>query len=225
MPCMPAMLSSDSSLNLPCWHCRNYQKAASALKAMRAGAIQHSRSASFNDTLKHLRTLFLSSQQHKNFWQLLMAQRITLISDEEGAGSGISAAEAADFLENPASHAQACSLLPLAFFWRHDLVPIDASNLPVRNASTAAQHDQDGSPKSLLHDLCRRMRSPLQWQWTLKQKTNLLTWTRLTIVTISCFRGSVQEMMCQQSHAPVPMESACLLPPSACDMKEDPSAG
>ena len=114
MPCMPVCCQCGLAEMLPCLHCRNYQKAASALKAMRAGAVQHSRSGSFNDTMKHLRALFESSQQHKNFWQLLMAQRITLISDDEAPGSGISAAEAAEFLEHPASHAQACFTLPCA---------------------------------------------------------------------------------------------------------------
>ena len=113
MSCMPVCCPCGLAQNLPCLHCRNYEKAASALKAMRAGAIQHSKSENFNNTLKYLRTLFESSQQHKNFWQLLMVQRITLISDDEAPGSGISAAEAADFLEHPVLHAQACSLFPV----------------------------------------------------------------------------------------------------------------
>ena len=197
MPCMPVCCQCGLAETLPCLHCRNYQKAASALKAMRAGAIQHSRSESFNDTLKHLRAHFESSQQHKNFWQLLMAQRITLISDDEAPGSGISAAEAAEFLEHPASHAQACSLFPVqipdwALTWYQLTVPLSLSE----NANSAAQHNQAGSPTSLLCDLCRWMMSPPQWPWMLKQKTSLLTWTRLTMMTMSCSKGSVQEMIC-----------------------------
>ena len=119
---------------LPGLHCRNHQKAASALKAMRAGAIQHSRSEQFNDTMKNLRTLFKSSQQHNNFWQLLMAQRITLISDEEAPGSGVSAAEATDFLEHAASQAQVCCFFPVAIP-RHQF-PTSLSKLPTAPCSS-----------------------------------------------------------------------------------------
>lgn len=90
--------------------CRNYHKAATALKALRAEAVQHSRGASFNDTLKELRTLFESSQQHKKFWQLLVDQQVSLVSDDEAPGSGVSAPEAEDFLKHDTSHGQArCS--------------------------------------------------------------------------------------------------------------------
>ena len=101
---------------------------------MRAGAIQHGRSENFNDTIKKLRTLFQSSQQHKNYWQLLMAQRITLISDEEAPGCGISAAEATDFLEHAASQAQACSLFSVAVPG-HEILT-DSPNLIVESASS-----------------------------------------------------------------------------------------
>ena len=86
---------------------RNHQKAASAVKAMRAAAVLHSRGASFNKTLQDLQAQFQISAQHQKFWQLLMEQKVTLISDDEASGAGVSAAEAENFLKQHISAAKA----------------------------------------------------------------------------------------------------------------------
>ena len=86
---------------------RNHQKAASAVKAMRAAAVLHSRGASFNQTLQDLQAQFQSSAQHQKFWQLLMEQNVTLISDDEASGAGVSAAEAENFLKQHVTSAKA----------------------------------------------------------------------------------------------------------------------
>ena len=86
---------------------RNYQKAASAVKAMRAAAVLHSRGASFNKMLQNLQAQFQSSAQHQKFWQLLVEQRVTLISDDEASGAGVSAAEAENFLKQHITAAKA----------------------------------------------------------------------------------------------------------------------
>ncbi len=78
---------------------RNYQKAAKAVRAMRAAAVLHSRGASFNETLQNLQAQFQSSTQHQKFWQLLIKGKVTLISDDEAPGAQLSAAEAEDFLK------------------------------------------------------------------------------------------------------------------------------
>ena len=78
---------------------RNHQKAASAVKALRAAAVLHSRGASFNTTLQNLQAQFQTSTQHQKFWQLLMERKVTLISDDEASGAGVSAVEAENFLK------------------------------------------------------------------------------------------------------------------------------
>ena len=90
---------------------RNYQKALHGLETLRNAAVQHGRGASFNDTLKDLQTRFQSATQHHSFWQLIMDQQMTLISDEEVPGTGISAAEAEAFLKQHASKAKASVVL------------------------------------------------------------------------------------------------------------------
>ncbi len=70
---------------------------------MRAAAVQHSRGASFNATLKDMQGQFKDSSQHQKFWQLLMDQQTSLVSDEEAPGTGVSAAEAEGFLRQQAS--------------------------------------------------------------------------------------------------------------------------
>ena len=97
-----ALIEADVS----CW-CRNYQKALHALQAMREAAVQHGRGASFNSTLEDLRSKFQGATQHQSFWQLLMDQQVTLVSNEEDPGSEVSAAEADDFLKQHASRGQA----------------------------------------------------------------------------------------------------------------------
>ena len=86
---------------------RNYQKAAHALEAMREAAIEHRRGPSFNKTLKDLLTRFQGTMQHHSFWQLLMDQQMSLISDDEAPGTRVSAAEAEDFLKQHVLKAKA----------------------------------------------------------------------------------------------------------------------
>ena len=90
---------------------RNYQKALHALQAMREAAVQHGRGPSFNSTLEDLHSKFQGATQHDSFWQLLMDQQMTLISNEEDPGSEVSAAEADDFLKQHASKGQARVML------------------------------------------------------------------------------------------------------------------
>lgn len=78
-----------------------------ALQALRDAAIQHGRGKGFNDTLKDLQTQFQGAAQHHTFWQLLMDQQMTLVSDEEAPGAGVSVAEAEDFLKQRASEGKA----------------------------------------------------------------------------------------------------------------------
>ena len=103
--CPAVVMKGDIS----CW-CRNYQKALHALEALREAAIQHGRGDSFNDTLKDLQKQFHSATQHQTFWQLLMDQQMTLVPDEEAPGTGVSAAEAEDFLKQHASREKASVL-------------------------------------------------------------------------------------------------------------------
>jgi len=70
---------------------------------MRAAGIQHSRGASFNNTLKDMQGQFKDSSQHQNFWQLLMDLQISLVTVEEDPETGVSAAEAEGFLKQHAS--------------------------------------------------------------------------------------------------------------------------
>ena len=73
---------------------------------MRDAAIAHRRGPSFNGTLEGLLTRFQDSTQHHAFWQLLMDQQMSLISNEEAPGTGVSAAEAEDFLKQHESKAK-----------------------------------------------------------------------------------------------------------------------
>ena len=104
--CLLAVLLADISPRR-----RNYQKALHALEALRDAAVQHSRGARFNDTLKDLQTRFQGATQHHGFWQLIMDQQMSLISDEEVPGTGVPAAEAEAFLKRHASKAKASVVL------------------------------------------------------------------------------------------------------------------
>lgn len=75
-----------------------YSKALTALVALREGCVLQQEPGDFNDFLRNLTTHCL---QHKleDFWQLVAAEKITLISASEAPDSDVSEEEAKRFLE------------------------------------------------------------------------------------------------------------------------------
>ncbi|CAG8459083.1 11094_t:CDS:10 [Diversispora eburnea] len=76
-----------------------YKKAIECMVVLRQTCAQEDESTRFNDFLKGLKSLCFDSQPPKiNFWEMVVKERITLISSEE-ANSATSSQEAEEFLQ------------------------------------------------------------------------------------------------------------------------------
>jgi hypothetical protein len=80
-----------------CSSSAHYRRAVACTTAFRAAAVSTQRVEAFNSFLSNLKTQY-SSGRHAAVWQLLVAQGISLISNQEVNSSNITADMAKSFL-------------------------------------------------------------------------------------------------------------------------------
>eukprot|EP01127_Copromyxa_protea_P011894 TRINITY_DN3045_c0_g1_i1.p1 TRINITY_DN3045_c0_g1~~TRINITY_DN3045_c0_g1_i1.p1 ORF type:complete len:657 (-),score=135.16 TRINITY_DN3045_c0_g1_i1:11-1981(-) len=76
-----------------------YKKAIDCIECLRSGCMQEEESSQFNSFIQQVKKFFKDKRRH-DFWQLLVAHRITLISYEESDDSEVSPEEAQEFLQS-----------------------------------------------------------------------------------------------------------------------------
>ncbi|CAG8663340.1 12940_t:CDS:10, partial [Acaulospora morrowiae] len=80
-----------------------YKKAIECMKALRQACAQENETSRFNDFLKELKTLCFNSQPPKtHFWESVIREKISLISEDEAPDSTTTTQEAESFLNDTA---------------------------------------------------------------------------------------------------------------------------
>ncbi|KAK9814489.1 hypothetical protein WJX72_006674 [[Myrmecia] bisecta] len=91
---------------------RLYNKARDCLPPLREACIQHGQPKAFNDFLHKLAADYEHSRLRADFWKRVHTAGVTLISEDEAAGAGVSKSEALDFLRQHGPAAQAVEVKP-----------------------------------------------------------------------------------------------------------------
>ncbi|CAD7704307.1 unnamed protein product [Ostreobium quekettii] len=81
---------------------RLYDKALRCLGALREAAVGRSRAREFNDFMRRLAEESKGDAKLGEAWGMVVASGISLVSNDEAAGAGVTRAEAADFLRHSA---------------------------------------------------------------------------------------------------------------------------
>lgn len=79
--------------------CRFYQKAAGCIPVFRAACVEHAKGQIFNRFLEQMAAKYEHDKLRADFWARMTDSRISLISDDEVADTGISKQTADDWLK------------------------------------------------------------------------------------------------------------------------------